>query len=474
MVVKVYIDDIEYKAETSYNISDTAGAVSNSDITVKVPTGAIVPRALMSCRIEIDSVPQFSGIIYDVTSPSYSTSYESKNYKLTLQSLDSLFNNRLVSESFTKATTEEIITTVFNNYIADEGITLGKISTGGQLYKEYNCSYTQLSQVLSELAEVIGASYYVSADKKFYFLTRDSFESITAPEHISELSLEEETGDIRTVQIVTGASEETSSQTENKYWETGLSTMILGYQVSTITGITINAISAGVGLLGVDEDDATKTFLYQKGSNVLTINSNATVKPAGGQNVVVVYNGYYDIIVTNTNDSLKSEITALNGSSGIIEKILTDTTITTFADADLKATGLLSQYGERDRILSCTCHSLSDTEIYTLWNIDRPDLNISGAFVVTERSISAFGVDAVSIQVKLRNKNYFSKYGKSLTTTTKTRGSDIKVYKTMSIGDKITITDDMEFMMLDLAYYPTDGGSLLDTMLNADSFCAGV
>ena len=107
------------------------------------------------------------------------------------------------------------------------------------------------------------------------------------PECVTGLQIDDDSGDVRTVQIVTGASEETSAQTEQTFWLENQSAWVLGYQVSSVTGFTIDGIIAGFGLKGVDEGDTDVTFLYDLGSNSVTVNTNATTKPATGDNVVI-------------------------------------------------------------------------------------------------------------------------------------------------------------------------------------------
>lgn len=468
MVLSVLINGVSYRCANTYEISQQAGAVSSSNIDILVEAQP-VPQTMSTVTISADGMPFFSGIVQSVESPEYSSGKEVTRYRLSIQSKDVIFNNRLVSEAFANKYTHEIIQTLFDNYISQEGIALGEISVSEQFYKNYNCSFTVLREVLTELAEDINASYYVSADDKFYFVTRDAFDQMDAPEHITGLKIEEENGDLRTVQIVTGASEETSTQTASTYWTAGQSAMLLGYQIKSLSGMTINGTLAGVGKLGVDDDDTSNTFLYALGEGVITLNLNATVQPSAGDLIVVVYKGYYEIIVTNTNDSLKGQISALNGTSGIIEQILTDETIDNFADADAKANSLLSQYGEREQTISCSCTSLADSPLYRLWVFNNPDLGIVGQYVITERSLSAFGENMWS-RIKLKNKNYFARYGSVLVNSTKTKGENVKVYKNTNISDSITITDSVVFESAGLAYWPTES-DFMDTML--DGFYPG-
>jgi len=456
-----------YSAADSYSIRQQAGSASTSDIDIKVASGQSVPLSLSSCVIEDDGVTLFSGIVESVQSPSFKGGKEVKRYRLTLTSYERIFQNRVISDAFESKYTHEIVQYLFDNYISAEGITLGAISTSVQMYENFNYSFSKLSDILEELADDINASYFVTPEKKFYFITRDAFTLVTMPEGVTGLQIEDDSADVRTVQIVTGASEETSAQTEQTYWLQDQSAWVLGYQVSSVTGFTIDGVIAGFGLKGVDEGDSSVTFLYEPGSNSITLNSGATVKPATGDNVVIVYKGYYDIVVTNSNDALKESIALLSGTSGLIEEVYTDETIDNYQDAETKANSLLQQYGERQKEISCSCRDFENTEIFTMWEIHRPDINIEGQYVVTERTISAFGPDEYWIQCKLKNKGYFSRYGQTLKTVQKSRNATTKVYKNAVIGESVSATDAVAFDHAGLVCYPVGatGGVLFDTGL---------
>lgn len=465
--MKVTIAGEVYSAADSYSIRQQAGSASTSDIDIKVVSGQSVPLSLSSCVIEDDGVTLFSGIVESVQSPSFKGGKEVKRYRLTLISYERIFQNRVISDAFESKYTHEIVQSLFDNYISAEGITLGAISTSVQMYENFNYSFSKLSDVLEELADDINASYFVTPEKEFYFITRDAFTLVTMPDGVTGLQIEDDSADVRTVQIVTGASEETSAQTEQTYWLQNQSAWVLGYQVSSVTGFTIDGVIAGFGLKGIDEVDPSVTFLYEPGSNTITLNSGATVKPATGDNVVIVYKGYYDIVVTNSNDALKESISLLSGTSGLIEEVYTDETIDNYQDAETKANSLLQQYGERQKEISCSCRDFENTEIFTMWEIYRPDINIEGQYVVTERTISAFGPDEYWIQCKLKNKGYFSRYGQTLKTVQKNRNATTKVYKNAVIGESVSASDAVTFDHAGLVCCPVGatGGALFDTGL---------
>lgn len=459
MTITCEINGTEYNAADNYSIKEQAGATSTSSIDVLVAAGQSVPLSLSAVTVKKDGTAFFYGYIKSIESPEYSSGQEVKRYRLTVSSGNSVFKNRLVSEAYEDSYTHEIVADLFTKYIAAEGFTLGTISTTTQEYSSYNCSYSVLSDILDELADDCNASYYVDQNKVFNFITRDEFVQIEAPENLTGLKLEEDSANLRTVQVVTGASDETSTQTEGTYWAASQSNLTLGYQVSTVIGMTIAGTSVGVGLLGVDDDDITKTFLYKFGSQIITLNPNATTKPTTGQNVVCVYKGFYDVIVINTNEALLTSISNLNGTSGRIESIFTDETIDNNEDASNKANALLGQYDERTQVVSCSCHCLDQSALYTMWVLDKPELNIYGQFVITERSITSFGPDSFWIKVTLKNKGYFARYATVLKRDVKKKNTTVKVYKQSSFTESARAIDSYSVDDQGVIAYPVTIGS---------------
>lgn len=476
MVYKILISGDQYKTADTFSISQRAGSVSSSSIDVQVENGQSIPVALMSVQIlDENDKPFFYGFIQSVESPTFSTGYQVKRYRLSVQSAEWILSNRLVSESYPKKKTHEIVNDLYTKYIQEEGFGLGTISITDKEYENYNCSFSKLSEILTELATEIDALYYIDGEKKFHFITKGDFKAIEAPNHITGVKYTEEAGELRSVQVVTGTQEETSDQTEVTTWQADQTTMILGYQVKAISpapkGVAINAVPASVGIRGIDEQDPTKTFLYEEGSNVLTVNYNATVKPVAGNIVLAVYSGYYDIIVTNTNDQLVEQLKALSGTSGKIETRYDDQTITNYDDANNKANALLQAYNAKESEISLSTHELEKTELYSVWNIDFPALNISGEYVITERTISNFGEKAL-IKIKAKSKNYYMKYGTVLKKETKQKGVDVKVYKQTSISDKLLLTDGIAFNKQSIALYPSDS-AFFDQLYQEDNFVIG-
>jgi hypothetical protein len=182
----VLIGGDSYRVTNRYTIQQQAGSIAISNIDVEALAGAHVPQSLEDVQILLDDVPFFYGQINSVDTPDFSSGFETRKYRLTVQSAEIIFKNRLVSESLKDVYAHDIIQVMFDNYIASEGITLGDISTTETFYKSYTASYLKLETILKEMMEDAGATCYISPDKKFYFQVQADLEQIPAPPHITK------------------------------------------------------------------------------------------------------------------------------------------------------------------------------------------------------------------------------------------------------------------------------------------------
>lgn len=401
MEIKAIIQGKEYKLKDNYSIRQQVGAVSMTSIEIRVEDD-FVPAVLGWCQLFYKNTPFFYGYIYSIDYPEYNSGYEVKNYRLSIQSAEMLFNYRLVSESYREVYTNEIIYDLFTKYIEIDGFELGEISKG-RYFEKYDISFSKLYDILKELADDIGASFFISADKKFYFIIKTSCIEIDALSHIKKLKITENIGDLRTKQILSGASEETSLQAFVERWKEKQTLFSVNYQITQVHGATINGVPVGVGLLGINEQDTEITFLYSVFSNTITLNGYATVKPNPGDDVSIVYTGFYEILLMETNEESKERIAKISGTSGIIENMQTDETIKNFEDASKYANNLLAENAESEKTINLECHELEATEFNKVWVFTRDDLKVTGKYMVVERTISDF-FDKLLIKVKLSNK----------------------------------------------------------------------
>lgn len=410
MELNVKIAGVSYRTTNQYQISEQSGAVSNSKIDVRLDNN---PPPLELSKIEIydpNNSLFYVGIIQNVDFPEYSSRYETQIYTVTSLSLNSIFNNRLVSESYEDKYTHEIVSDLFTKYLVDEGLTLGTITTFGRRYDTYVANRLKLSDVLNELAGAVGAIPIIDNSLAFHFVDKTSFPSKTPPNHIRALRKASDAKNLRTVQYISGASEDTSLQTKSFTWTAGQTEIPLPYQLSSVVGVSINGTPAGVGFVGLDSSDPAKTFLWSYGAQTIALNSGATIKPSTGDNVVAVFYGYYAVEVESKNLNLIEDIKARNGTSGRIEVVNIDQTIKSTFDGEQAAIDLLNANGVIEETVDLICHDAEATTLLSTWYLNYPDLYIVGEYVVVERLISD-RYDVFTIQVKLKNKGFTSRYG---------------------------------------------------------------
>ncbi len=331
MALSAKINGTTYRCVNDYSIKEQSGAVSSTSINVLLGANPI-PLVLQQVQLYIDGSLFFAGLVQQVGTPEYSTTYETQVFSLSVSSLECLFNMRLVTKNFyyyTYPTWTSVIQWLFTNVIAEENITLGAISTTSKSFdSKYSVQNKKLSDVLNEIADAIGnATWKITPDRKFYFLISDDFTSVTPPTKLSKLRLSENIGDLRTVQTIIGAS----------------------------SGI------------------------------------NATA----------------------SNDTLKATIAARTGGSGKIEIVESDASIHSDTKAATEAAARLTYYDEPVKEVSCLCHDLAASTLLNSWPLSLTigGVAISGDFVVTERTISHQVGSKLNINVKLKNNNFFARYG---------------------------------------------------------------
>lgn len=381
MVTNVLISGVEYRAVNDYQIKQQAGAVASTSITVNRVTAAgtlnAIPVSQQSAVIKIDNVIVFSGIIQKVTGIEHATGYEPTLFDLEIQSIEAVFNRRLVTHNFYKTsfpTISDIVSWLYTNVMAEEGITLGAISTTTEYIRSYKKSYEKLADVLDDLAERIdGCSWYVTPGKVFYFLIASDFPSVTMPEHITSVKYSEASGDLRTVQTVIGASSRIKSTLNN---------------ADLIASLA--ALSGTSGKIEVSESDSS---------------------------------------IHNETDALSSALKKI-AQYNEREKTITLTCHDLAASATYNTWHFVPGWLPTDSVMPDESH-LPGSGNGTL------PAEIEGDFVVTERTISA-QEDILSISVTLKNRNYFCRYGYSYKKFAKTGKSSTDEISNIYSDDKLT------------------------------------
>ncbi|HLY29529.1 MAG TPA: hypothetical protein VKQ36_00750, partial [Ktedonobacterales bacterium] len=120
---------------------------------------------------------------------------------------------------------------------------------------------------------------------------------------------------------------------------------LLGYEMSNqAPTIKVNGVTQTVGILNVDSG---KQWYYQQGSNVITQDSGGTALTSG-QTLQVVYVGQYPNVTTSQDAAgvLARQAREGGSTSGIVESVAVNATLTNAADALQEANGYLARYNQ--------------------------------------------------------------------------------------------------------------------------------
>lgn len=413
------ISGTEYRAIDGYSIKEQVGQTAASSLSVALGENDVpVSQQLIQIFLP-DSTLFYTGIIQTVEPPKWSSGYETYICKLTFKTLDVIFDQRIATIEETDIYIHEIVNILYDDYLAEENVSKGSVSTILIApYEEYSVSNSTLRSILDEIGDDADAVAYIDCNRTFYFKKSDEFTSVTPPAHLTKLKKKETGTNLVTVQHVAGSTDETATRAESTTWESGQTLFQLTYYIGEMTGVSINGSPVQVG---TDPDDTANVFTFEYGSNILTLNTSATTQPEAGDIVAAAYEGYSEINVTAENTSLISTIAALNGTSGKIEAVKIDSSITSEADGETIAQSLLDNSETREETITCEYHAtgLGDSPLLSVWTLSYTALGISGDYVVVERTIKEFSPDEFLVSVKLKNKGFYSRYGTILKANTR-------------------------------------------------------
>lgn len=149
----------------------------------------------------------------------------------------------------------------------------------------------------------------------------------------------------RNRQYVRGATGQTSTQTETRKGDGNTVAFTFGYPFAKVPTVTVNGVSKTVGIKGVDSG---KDWYWNAGDPTLTQDSSGT-KLVSTDTLQVVYVGQYPVIIISEDTA---QITAQQtleggGTSGKVEDMTEDTSLSTQDAAFAEAAALLAKYTQK-------------------------------------------------------------------------------------------------------------------------------
>lgn len=352
LLYKPEVDNLTYVLSNSMNILDIVNDQSTCDLTVFDDNNIMKLKKGDPIRVfDYDGNLLFGGFINNVVKK-HVGSYPSIKMSYQINAIDNHYvvNKRKIIKAFVNQTIDEAATWILENILEGEGIVLGNIVASTKIItKSYN--YVSLREVLDELAVYAGYIWFISSDKKFYFIPISTY---AAPFDISldenckcdyikddSFLVNDDNPEYRNTEYLIGSTNKTSLQTRTFKGDGETQTWTLQFNLAEIPIVKVNNVIKTVGLNTVN---VGFDFYYAKGEPTITQDSEAT-KLTSSDILTVQFYGSYPIVVKTTNFVEISSKATLEKTSGIVEDVITDIAYENLVDSLERANLSISTYG---------------------------------------------------------------------------------------------------------------------------------
>jgi hypothetical protein len=268
-----------------------------------------------------------------------------------------------------------IVQDIYNKYLAPEGVSLGAIFTGpypspmlapsttlapngpSQMISSVIFNYPTVTQALDALAvsaSASGVTFYwgIDQNKAFWFVPYSYVANSTVVDgtKVDDGALSGVVPYVtranplyRNTQYVVGGTTPGPGRTSYFVGDTTNRTFTLSYPVAGKPYVMITtggtSVSKSVGIQGTSGN----AFYYQVGSNSITQDSSQTALTSS-DTLEVHYTPQLPSTASAQNSSQITAQAALDGTTGIVESVVNDTSITSNSDGGTEASQLLNIY----------------------------------------------------------------------------------------------------------------------------------
>lgn len=289
-----------------------------------------------------------------------------------------LADKRVVAASYTNKTCGFIVQDIVTNILSAEGVSVGQIYDGQTpsiflypsttlypggnvgLIPQANFFYCTVAQALDELAKEAssaGVPYYwvIDYNKQIWFVpytsitNSNTIDGTTIDQAQNPPYVERQNPAYRNTQYILGGMAQTVQQTEDRQGDGNTQSWAMGYQLASAPTITVNGSGQTVGLKGTSGSQ----FYWAQGDATITQDSGQT-KLTSSQTLQVVYIGQYPSVIFSQNNAQISYQAGIDFTTGIVEEVETDNTLTSTANGLSEASQLLTRYAAQGTQLTCT------------------------------------------------------------------------------------------------------------------------
>ncbi len=481
-MIRCLINGEEYPLIYPFSISEKLGNNISSIIKIDVGEKA-VPLAGDLVELEgNEGQTIFLGTCGIPKSPKFKSIHTPKHYTITCGNGNSILSRRLVNYATQEKTITEIVNYLYENYIAVEGISKGTISDIPITLDAYTAQDMNLQKVLNELANYVQGAWRVTNNREFNFIAKEDFtpypETIDSNNFLgAEIQVQTKDQDLRTSQIVKGLKITTDTQTEEFTYDGEKNDFEVAFPIvqrpeSIIKNGTIALTDEQIGIKGLDDNDPNVIFLFSYNSRVLSYKNNSNWLIANDE-IEVKYQGQFPLRVHKYNADKISEISTKTATSGLIDHVHEDNSLTSMDDANRLANTLLELNGEARSEISFWLHSydvykngktLDSFNIGTKLNFNMPEIGLVGDYVITERTLESIMLSeeynkSLKMKLKLKDRGFVQSYGEVFDVLVKQKKHNIRekviVIQQEETEDTIEFQENMTAEYGTIVFWPT-------------------
>ncbi|MGH2505949.1 MAG: hypothetical protein ACRDHZ_00790 [Ktedonobacteraceae bacterium] len=399
----------------SLKIDKAVGKKSQASFTARTDTRTFFKQYQQVDIFDQNGVLVFAGYI---TSPKASKPgfQPSLTWSITCIGKEFLAKKRVIQVTYVNKTYGFIARDIFTNLLAAEGVTAGVIFDGPTCSNTLICSNTLLvdgNAVLPRIdffckatdaldtlvkgASSAGIPYFWAIDQNgagsfapYGAVTGPTIDDTQIDQMNNPPSITFANPNYRNAQYVTGGFAQTAAQNETIVGDGSKRSFPLGFQLASAPTIVIGGVTQTTGMKGTTGSQ----WYWALGDNIITQDSSQTVLGSGAT-APVSYVGQYPNTALVSNAAQIAYQASVDGSSGIMEEIATDATLTTASDALTEGGSLLTRFAQQGAQLVGTTR-LTGFEPGQLCPVNMPYFGLVSAQALIE-TVSIADLDGVNI-----------------------------------------------------------------------------
>ena len=255
-----------------------------------------------------------------------------------------LADKRLVIKSYEDKTLTYIVNDIWTDYLDAEGITIGSVDVG-PVISEAIFNYVHVNEAFDALKELSGYTWYIDKNKALYFIERGT---VSAPWDLDNSTYRPIDGTVklnkaaplyRNNQYIRGGTGLTLEQTETFTGDAETQAFTVGYPIAKVPTVTVAAAAKTVGIKGLETG---YDCYWNKGDATITFGT----APGNAEAVVIVYYGQYPLIAYALDDTSQTARATIDGSTGMVEEMVTEANHETADAMRESAKGKLALYSK--------------------------------------------------------------------------------------------------------------------------------